>query len=123
MKFFQVFSYTKPVSDWKLFTGDPNMSTDSYVEHTLTGISDTPLVRHKYIKGENEIFLGAVLQAKNYIDSDPMVYRLNISGADSYTAETRVTGTVMNSGYELPFSPILNDTILNPTFSNQCLSG
>ena len=103
----KVFCYTKPVSDWKLFTGDPAMSTDTYVEHTVTGIKDTPLRRHKYIAGENEIFLRAVIQAKNYVDSDPMVYRLNISGADGFTAQTRVTGTVMDSGYELPFSPIL----------------
>ena len=103
----KVFCYTKPVSDWKLFTGDPAMSTDTYVEHTVTGIKNTPLRRHKYIAGENEIFLGAVIQAKNYIDSDPMVYRLTISGADGYTAEARVTGTVMESGYELPFSTVL----------------
>jgi hypothetical protein len=103
----KVFSYTKPVSDWKLFTGDPAMSTDSYVEHTLTGIDDTPLMRHNYVEGENELFLKAVIQAKNYVDSDPMVYRLTISGADGYTAQTRITGTVMQSGYELPFTPVL----------------
>ena len=103
----KVFSYTKPVSDWKLFTGDPNMSTDTYVEHTLTGKEDTPLMRHNYIQGENEVFLRAVIQAKNYVDSDPMVYRLIISGADGYTSQTRITGTVMESGYELPFSPVL----------------
>jgi len=104
----KVFSYTKPVTDWKLFTGHPNMSTDTYIEHTLTGIDDTPLMRHKYVEGENnEFFLKAVIQAKNYIDSDPMVYRLVISGADGYTAQTRLTGTVMESGYGVPFSPVL----------------
>ena len=104
----KVFSYTKPVTDWKLFTGHPNMSTDTYVEHTVTGIENTPLRRHKYVSEENNaFFLGAVIQAKNYVDSDPMVYRLVVSGADGYTSQVRVTGTVMESGYELPFSPVL----------------
>jgi len=103
----KVFSYTKPASDWKLFTGDPNMSTDTYVEHTVTGKENTPLRRHNYIQGENEFFLRAVLQAKNYIDSDPMVYRLVISGADGYTSQTRITGTVMEADYELPFTTVL----------------
>ena len=103
----KVFSYTKPASDWKLFTGDPYLSTDTYVEHTITGKENTPLRRHNYIEGENEFFLKAVVQAKNYVDSDPMVYRLVFSGADGYTSQTRITGTVMQSGYELPFSPVL----------------
>lgn len=104
----KIFSYTKPATDWKLFTGHPSMSTDTYVEHTVTGIENTPLRRHKYVEGENnEFFLTAVLQTRNYVDSDPMVYNLVISGADGYTAQTRLTGTVMQSGYELPFSPLL----------------
>ena len=103
----KLFSYTKPASDWKLFTGDPYLSTDTYVEHTITGKENTPLRRHNYIEGENEFFLKAVVQAKNYVDSDPMVYRLVFSGADGYTSQTRITGTVMQSGYELPFSPVL----------------
>ena len=84
------------------------MSTDTYVEHTVTGIKNTPLRRHKYVDEENNaFFLRAVIQTRNYVDSDPMVYRFVLSGADGYTSQARLTGTVMESGYELPFSPVL----------------
>jgi len=101
----KVFSYTKPVTDWKIYTGAPFMSTDSYIEHTQTGIDSTPLRRHKYVAGENEYFLKVVVKAKNYVDSDPMSYKLHISGADEYKAESLITATVMESGYDVPFSP------------------
>ena len=95
----KVFSYTKPVTDWKVYTGDPFMVTDSYKEHTQTGIASTPLKRHKHVAGENEYFLKVVVQAKNYVDSDPMSYKLHISGADGYKAESLITATVMQTGY------------------------
>ena len=103
----KVFSYTKPVTDWKVFTGDPFMQTDSYVEHTQTGMALTPLRRHKYVAGENEYFLKVVIQAKNYVDSDPMSYKLHFSGADEFKVESLITATVMESGYDVPASPIL----------------
>ncbi|MAH48791.1 hypothetical protein CMI37_23390 [Candidatus Pacearchaeota archaeon] len=103
----KVFSYTKPVTDWKVFTGDPFMVTDSYVEHTQTGIDSTPLRRHKYVAGQNEYFLKVVVQAKNYVDSDPMSYKLHISGADGFKAESLIKATVMETGYDIPLSPKL----------------
>ena len=111
----KVFSYTKPVTDWKVYTGDPFLVTDSYVEHTQTGIDSTPLRRHKYVAGQNEYFLKVVVQAKNYVDSDPMSYKLHISGADEYKAESLITATAMQTGYgsysfsnaSVPLSPEL----------------
>jgi hypothetical protein len=101
----KVFSYTKPVTDWKVFTGDPSMSTDLYIEHTETGIDSTPLRRHKYVAGQSPYFLNVVVQAKNYVDSDPMSYKLHISGADEYRAESLIKATIMESGYDVPNSP------------------
>ena len=95
----KVYSYKKPASDWKLFTGDYGDDTSNYLEHTETGIENTPLRRYK---GDNETFLGVVLQAKNYLDTDPMVYNLVFSGADGYGDKTRITGTVMETGYNPP---------------------
>ena len=43
-----------------------------------------------------------MLQAKNYLDTDPMVYNLVFSGADGYGDKTRITGTVMETGYNPP---------------------
>lgn len=95
----KVYSYKKPVTDWKLFTGVYGHDTSTYLEHTQTGISDTPLKRHK---GSQEVFLGVVLQAKNYLDTDPMVYNIAFSGADGYGDKVRVTGTVMETDYNPP---------------------
>ena len=44
-------------------------------------------------------------KAKNYVDSDPMSYKLHISGADGFKAESLITATVMESGYDMPLSP------------------
>ena len=91
----EIFSYNKPSSDWKLFTGDADKDGSTYIQHTATGKDSTPLRRHKFVDGKNEIFLGMVLQSTQYFDADPMVYRLVISGADGYTGNALVTGTVM----------------------------
>ena len=102
----KVFSYQKPASDWQLFTGQYGTPTNSYIEHTATGISETPLKR-KDSQGADYLFLGAVLKAKNYVDTDPMVYNLVFSGADGYGDKFRITGTVMETGYDQPmFSKI-----------------
>ena len=45
------------------------------------------------------------MQAKNYVDSDPMSYKLHISGADEYRAESLIKATIMESGYDVPNSP------------------
>lgn len=100
----KVFSYKKPASDWQLFTGEYGQDTSTYLEHTATGISQTPLRRYK---GTEDIFLGAVIKAKNYVDTDPMVYNLVFSGADGYGVKHRVTGTVMETGYAVPLVPKL----------------
>jgi len=92
----EILSYSKSASDWKLFTGDTDQETSSYIEHTATGKNSTPLRRHKFVDGKNEIFLSMVLQTKQYFDEDPMVYRLVVSGADGYSGEALVTGTVMS---------------------------
>jgi len=97
-----VMSYKKPASDWQVFTGQYGASTDTYLEHTQTGISNTPLQRHK---GEEDIFLGVVVKAKNYVDTDPMVYNLVFSGADGYGMKVPITGTVMETGYTVPVTP------------------
>jgi len=91
----EIFSYTKPASDWKLFTGHADLDESTYVEHTATGKDSTPLRRHKFINGENDVFLGVTLQSKQYFDADPMVYRLVVSGADGYTDNVLITATVM----------------------------
>ena len=91
----EIFSYNKPSSDWKLFTGDADKDGSTYIQHTATGKDSTPLSRHKFTDGENEIFLGMVLQSTQYFDADPMVYRLVVSGADGYTGNALITGTVM----------------------------
>ena len=82
-----------------MFTGTYGDDTSDYIEHTVTGIENTPLRRHK---GNDETFLGVVLQAKNYLDTDPMVYNLVFSGADGYGDKVRITGTVMETGYNPP---------------------
>jgi hypothetical protein len=92
----EILSYTKVASDWKLFTGEADMPESTYIEHTATGKNSTPLRRHRFVDGENEVFLGMTLQSKQYFDEDPMVYRLVFSGADGYSGEALVTGTVMN---------------------------
>ena len=92
----EILSYTKAASDWKLFTGEADMPESTYIEHTATGKGSTPLRRHRFVDGENEIFLGMILQSKQYFDEDPMVYRLVFSGADGYSGEALVTGTVMD---------------------------
>ena len=98
----RVMSYKKPSSDWQLFTGNYGASTDTYIEHTQTGISDTPLRRHK---GDEDVFLGVVVKAKNYVDTDPMVYNVAFSGADGYSDKKSITGTIMETGYSVRVTP------------------
>ena len=97
-----VMSYKKPASDWQLFTGQYGASTETYLEHTQTGVSETPLMRHT---GEEDVFLGVSVKAKNYVDTDPMVYNLVFSGADGYGVKVPITGTVMETGYSVPVRP------------------
>jgi hypothetical protein len=99
-----VMSYTKPASDWALFTGSPD--SESLTQHTATGIDSTPLRRLDYVVGD-ETFLRAVVRTKNYVDTDPMVYNLVFSGADGFVSEKLITGTVMSTGYNIPIEPIL----------------
>ena len=99
-----LMSYTKPASDWALFTGDPD--SESLTQHTATGIGSTPLKRLDYVVGD-ETFLRAVVRTKNYVDTDPMVYNLVFSGADGFISEKLITGTVMSTGYDIPAEPIL----------------
>lgn len=99
-----VMSYTKPASDWVLFTGDPD--SDQLIQHTATGIGSTPLRRHSYVVG-GESFLRTVVRTKNYVDTDPMVYKLVFSGADGFISEKLITGTIMSTGYDIPIEPLL----------------
>ncbi len=108
----EIFSYTKPASDWKLFTGDADSDESTYIEHTATGKDSTPLRRHKFVDGKNEIFLGAILQSKQYFDADPMVYRLVVSGADGYTGNALITGTVMEHGQDDNYKETIPETPL-----------
>ena len=87
----KVFSYTKPVTDWKVFTGDPFVETDLYIEHTQTGIDSTPLRRHKYVAGENEYFLKAAnFAVKQKVDIWIVIYQS--SGIDVHTGVTGLAG-------------------------------
>ena len=94
----QIFNYTKPASDWKLYTGAAGTSTDDFIQQTETGSADAPLRHFKYGGADGYDFLNIVVKAKNYVDVDPMTYRLVVSGADGFLAETFITGSVMNMG-------------------------
>jgi hypothetical protein len=94
----QIFNYTKPASDWKLYTGAAGTSTDDFIQQTETGSEDAPLRHFKYGGADGYDFLNIVVKAKNYVDVDPMTYRLVVSGADGFLAETFITGSVMNMG-------------------------
>jgi hypothetical protein len=91
----EIFNYTKPASDWRLFTGE--FGADEFVEQTATGADTAPLKYWKYKDGDTD-FLDISVMAKNYVDIDPMVYRLVVSGADGFLASANITGTVMDSG-------------------------
>ena len=99
-----VFSYTKPASDWILFTGSP--TSDILTQHSATGINETALMRHKYEPGD-ESFLRAVIRNKNYVDDDPIVYNLVFSGADGFVSKKAITGSLMKTGYSVPVEPKL----------------
>ena len=99
-----VFSYTKPASDWALFTGDAG--SNNLTQHTATGINDTSLMRYKYGPNDGD-FLRAVVRFKNYVDDDPMVYNLVFSGADGFVSSSTISGTVMGTGYDVPLEPKL----------------
>ena len=51
------------------------------------------------------MFLGVVVKAKNYVDTDPMVYNVAFSGADGYSDKKSITGTVMETGYSVRVTP------------------
>jgi len=99
-----VFSYTKPASDWNLFTGEPG--SNKLTQHTATGVNDTSLMRYKYDPNDGD-FLRAVVRHKNYVDDDPMVYNLVFSGADGFVSSSTISGTIMGTGYEGPSEPKL----------------
>ena len=100
-----LFNYSKPASDWKIFIGDPSETTDTYTEQAETG-DGVAVAYHKY-DGTNRDFLDIVVKAKQYVDTDPMVYKLVVSGADGFSAEQYITGTVMGTGYIYPEIGIL----------------
>jgi len=91
----EIFNYSKPASDWRLFTSE--FGADEFIEQTATGENEAPLKYWKYENGNAE-FLDVAVMAKNYVDSDPMIYRLVVSGADGFSVNTNITGTVMDSG-------------------------
>ena len=91
----EIFSYTKPASDWRLYISE--YGEGNYVQQTQTGISDAPTRYHIY-DGTNPELVNIAVMAKNYVDTDPMIYRLVLSGADGFESEAFITGTVMDSG-------------------------
>ena len=101
-----VFSYTKPASDWALFTGSAMSEVENMVNHSLTGVTGAPLLRHKYTGG-NSNFLRIGIKTKNYLDQDPMVYNFVFSGADGFIEKIPITGTIMGTGYDVPYEPKL----------------
>jgi len=97
----ELFNYTKPASDWRLFTGE--FGSDEFVEQTATGAATAPLKYWKYKDGDTE-FLDVAVMAKNYVDTDPIIYTLVVSGADGFSARTNITGTVMTTGHLHPLT-------------------
>jgi len=97
------FNYTKPASDWKLYVGafgarenaDGTLDS-SFAEQTSTGI-ETPNLRYFNYNSYPEAVTIAV-EAKNYVDTDPMVYNLVVSGSDNMRVTGVITGTVMDAG-------------------------
>ena len=100
----EIFNYTKPASDWRLFTGE--FGSDEFVQQTATGADTAPLKYWKFKDGNAE-FLDIAVMAKNYVDTDPMTYRLVVSGADGFLARTNITGTVMETGHIHPLTASL----------------
>lgn len=97
------FSYTKPSSDWKLYVGafgareNADGSLDSsFVQQTSTGIESPDLRYHKYSSVPEAVTIA--LEAKNYVDTDPMIYNLVISGSDDIRVTGVITGTCMDDG-------------------------
>jgi len=101
-----VFSYTKPASDWALYTGSALSEVENMANHGLTGVTGAPLLRHKYTGG-NASFLRIGIKTTNYLDQDPMVYNFVFSGADGFIEKIPITGTVMQTGYSTPYEPKL----------------
>ena len=97
------FSYTKPASDWKLYVGNfgaregsDGTLDSSFVEQASTGI-ETPNLRYFNYNSYPEAITVAV-EAKNYVDTDPMIYNLVVSGSDNMRVTGVITGTVMDAG-------------------------
>ena len=103
------FEYTKPASDWKLYIGDYGSREDSngnldssFTQQSATGIQShgdgLPLRYHSYgTAGVSEAVTIAV-EAKNYVDTDPMIYNLVVSGSDGIRVTGVITGTNMDCG-------------------------
>ena len=103
--------YTKPASDWKLYIGDFGARQDSdgvldssFSRQTVTGLSSEangaaglPVGYHDYSSKVPEAFTIAV-EAKNYVDTDPMIYNLVVSGSDNFRVTGVITGTNMDTG-------------------------
>ena len=101
------FSYTKPASDWKLYVGEygARQSADgtldsSFAQQSATGIENPTLRYHNFGTAGDTVpeAVTVAVEAKNYLDVDPMIYNLVVSGADGHRVTGVITGTVMDSG-------------------------
>ena len=101
------FDYTKPASDWKLFVGDYGAREDSngdldssFTQQSATGIASPTLRYHNFGTAGNTLPEAATIavEAKNYVDTDPMIYNLVVSGSDGVRVTGVITGTNMDCG-------------------------
>lgn len=98
------FTYTKPASDWKVYVG-PYGSRDinAFTQLSETGIENAEEHMHFYNTDNYDSKAKTIaVEAKNYVDTDPMVYNLVVSGSDDFSVSETITGTCMDC------SPIKN---------------
>ena len=81
-----LFDYNKPHTDWKIFVG----TNEDDMTEVPTGEDQATFNYYKTYKTAGTMPRLAV-KAKNYVDTDPMVYDLVVSGADGFTSKKRVT--------------------------------
>jgi len=92
------YTYTKPASDWKVYIG-PYGSRDinAFTQLSETGIENADEYRHFYNTDDYDSKAKTIaVEAKNYVDTDPMVYNLVVSGSDDFSVSEAITGTCMD---------------------------
>lgn len=99
-----LFDYTKSVSDWKIFVGT---NSDDMTEVPTGKDSSTYNYYTNYEKAGGEPRIA--VKAKNYVDTDEMVYNLVVSGADGFLTKKRLVagGQTQATGHLYPLGATL----------------